>query len=721
MTRTKDYLYDLLPYVYRARDVEAGHALRDLLRVVGEQLDVIEEDIEGLYENWFIETCADWVVPYLGDLVGYRPVHSAGSPTAAGASARDKILVPRRDVANTIGFRRRKGTLALLEVLAGDVTGWPARAVELYRLLGWTQHLDHRRPDRGRYVDLRADRPADPFEITGHTVDVRRAVSHRTQGRYNIPSVGVFVWRLRSYPVTRTPAYCVEREGTQCYAFSVLGNDTPLFTRPVAETDPVHIAEEINVPTPIRRRAFEHRLSEHPLTAEASSTYYGPGASVLVEVQDWPRRGDRGAIAAQDVVPANLSDWHHYRAPRDKVLLDPERGRLVFAVGQTPKRVAMTYQYGFSADIGGGEYDRPLSQPLGATVYRVRQRETGEDEYRTIHDALAQWRADRGADDPRTGEPPRAAVVEIADSGVYEERLELALDPGESLQLRAANRARPVLRLLDYRVDQPDPFSVRGGAASRFVLDGLLVTGRGITVTQDEHGDLCDITIRHCTLVPGWDLDCDCEPARPEEPSLTLDNTHAKVRIEHSIVGSIWVIADERRTDPVELGVADSIVDATSADGRALCSSEGNLAFALVTVARSTVVGEVAVHAIARAENSIFTSPVRVARRQVECVRYCYVPPGSRTPRRYECQPPVGAEESEPGRLRPFFESRRYGTPTYLQLMATCADEIARGADDGSELGVFHDLYQPQRADNLRARLDEYTPAGMDAGIICAS
>jgi len=40
------------------------------------------------------------------------------------------------------------------------------------------------------------------------------------------------------------------------------------------------------------------------------------------------------------------------------------------------------------------------------------------------------------------------------------------------------------------------------------------------------------------------------------------------------------------------------------------------------------------------------------------------------------------------------------------------------GLDDESELGVFHDLFQPQRAANLRARLDEHTPAGMDAGIV---
>ena len=69
-------------------------------------------------------------------------------------------------------------------------------------------------------------------------------------------------------------------------------------------------------------------------------------------------------------------------------------------------------------------------------------------------------------------------------------------------------------------------------------------------------------------------------------------------------------------------------------------------------------------------------------------------------------------------RVRPQFNSTRYGTPTFAQLAFTCAEEITRGADDQAEMGVFHDLYQPQRAANLQRRLDEYTPAGMDAGII---
>src|SRR5215207_1031273 len=130
MTTNSDRLYELLPVIDRIRDTEQGQPLRALLQVIARQVDVVEDDIAQLYENEFIETAQDWVVPYIGDLVGYRPVAEAGVP-ADGADHCDsaRVLVPRREIANLIRTRRRKGTLALLEQLAHDVAGWPARAV----------------------------------------------------------------------------------------------------------------------------------------------------------------------------------------------------------------------------------------------------------------------------------------------------------------------------------------------------------------------------------------------------------------------------------------------------------------------------------------------------------------------------------------------------------------------------------------------------------------
>ena len=237
--------------------------------------------------------------------------------------------------------------------------------------------------------------------------------------------------------------------------------------------------------------------------------------------------------------------------------------------------------------------------------------------------------------------------------------------------------------------------------------------------------------------MPGWELESDCEPCQPTKPSLEIFNLQGRVSIEHSIVGAIRVQEDRVRAEPIELRISDSVFDATSPERSALCSPGGLIAHAALTIARSTVFGEIHTHAVRLAENCIFVGEIRVARKQIGCVRFCYVTPGSRTPRRYECQPDLveraaagklgagaSAEEKaraiarEQRRVTPRFNSVRYGSPVYCQLAASCADEIASGADDESEMGVFHNLFQPQRAINLRARLNEFTPAGMDAGII---
>lgn len=745
-------LYKLLPVIHQLRDAEQNYPLRELLQVITEQVDVVEADISQLYENWFIETCQDWVVPYIGDLIGYRPVHEAGEPgdvkTPQGQQ-RNKILIPRREVTNTIRYRRRKGTLALLELLANDVAGWPARVVEFYKLLGWTQHLNHLRPSQGRTVDLRQGNALDlldgPFDEIAHTVDVRRIQSPFDLGRYNIPDVGVFVWRIKSYSVTKTPAYCLEEVGPHCYTFSILGNDTPLYTLPQSEPNPTHIAEELNVPTPIRRRALKMDLSQ----------YYGENKSLQI----WKGRSvvDMQPVPLEQIVVTDLSNWQ-YRTPSDKVAVDPVLGRISFPPRQLPKGgVWVNYHYGFSAEIGGGEYERILSQPAKHSLYKVGRQEN----FKTINAALSQWNGDREAN-PQD-EKFHHAIIEIADSGAYTERLDLTLNPHQSLQIRAASRTRPIIRLLDYQAEVADALRVTLSPGSQLTLDGLLIMGRGVQIQSEmpeqteqqslpEHcaaDNAVRVNIRHSTLLPGWSLHCDCEPKRPAEPSLELFNIDGRIETDRSIIGSIQVNQDEVRSDPLPIFIRDSIVDATNSELEALDAPGCPVAHVRLTILRSTVLGQVMVHSIDLAENTIFNGIVTTARRQQGCVRFCYVPtPRSRTPRRYNCQPdlvealvgrelkdaaarngkapPTDAEleaarQRERDRVRPQFNSTRYSTPTYCQLSRTCAEEIKRGADDESEMGVFHDLYQPQRDANLRARLDEYTPAGMETGIIYVS
>src|ERR1700742_3724434 len=93
-----DRLYNLLPALYRVRDSAQGEPLRALLAIISNEFGVIEADIAGLLENWFIETCDEWVVPYIGDLLGVRGLQSLGADSGYSA---------RADVADTLANRRR--------------------------------------------------------------------------------------------------------------------------------------------------------------------------------------------------------------------------------------------------------------------------------------------------------------------------------------------------------------------------------------------------------------------------------------------------------------------------------------------------------------------------------------------------------------------------------------------------------------------------------------
>ena len=778
-------LYDLLPAIYRMKDAEQDKQLEALLQVISEQINLLEDDTGQLYDNWFIETCQDWVVPYLGGIVGYTPVPAAGLPATADtpqARRRNQVLIPRREVANTIRSRRRKGTLALLEELARDVAAWPARAVEAYRLLGFTQALNHLRPHWGQTLDVRnggrLDLLATPFDSASRTVDVRRVNSTRTIGHHNLPAIALFVWRLKSYSVTETPAYYLEAvsstAGPHCYSFSILGNDTPLSINPEAETDPAHIAGESNLPVPIRRRF----LADH------KERLYGPQKSL--QIWRGVKQDDhvvREPIPVHQIAVADLSHWHVY-APRPRtVAVDPVMGRIAFPERQWPEHgVWVRYHYGFSMDMGGGEYERSLSQPAEAKRYGVGR----QQEHKTINAALNQWHQDSKQT------PVAHAVIEIADSGVFVEHIAITFRPGQkSLQLRAANRKRPVVRLLDWQTDQPDALTIRGVEGSRCILDGLMVTGRGVHVS----GDLAELRIRHTTLVPGWSLGHDCSPRRATGASLEIESPRVCVQIQHSIVGTIQVDPDlvrpieaeepddtpdedgppspkdnarDRlrpsheavqearcrgigrgvRLDPIRICIADTILDATDPELEALGAPGCPAAHAVLNIVRSTIFGRIQAHAVELGENSIFMGIMSVIRRQIGCLRFCYVRPGSRTPRRYQCQPDLAVQAEnrallakittrpltarqraifqqnqalEMRRVTPHFNSMRYGEPEYCQLSRFCAKEIKSGADDESEMGVFHDLLQPQRLTSLQVRVDEYIPAGMDVGVIISS
>lgn len=710
-------IYELLPAVYRIRDADRGEPLKALLRVIADQVAVIEEDLDQLYDDQFIETCADWVVPYIGDLIGVRGLHGVVSEVAS----------PRAEVANTIGFRRRKGTAAVLEELAHSVTGWPTRVVEFFELLGWTQYMNHIRPGRGGTFSARDHNACElvtyasgAFDRSAHTVDVRHIASRR--GRYNIPNIGLFMWRLQSYPISLGAAREV---APGCYTFSPLGLDAPLFNNPVTERTITDVAGEINVPALLRRRELFDELQ-----ALRKSLIPAPhfGAQPVVEVRfEIAQPPAEPEMVLAKLIVCNLSGKVPWRRPlKDDptidVAIDPVFGRLTLRDGLASAKIQVSYSYGFSANMGGGPYDRQESvrEVLDAAVtWQVGVSQNIAPQpgviFATLAEAVQAWNQQL---------PGTVGVIAIMDSATYVESLtgsnriqiplgsvdvkgsKLAIVAGDWAQNQDGDRVLGQVTAEGVRPHLRGDIWVQGGGGTivqspgDLILHGLLIEG-SVTVSP---GNLGTLEVVHSSIVSSRDVSKG--GVLKVETQSAGDNSNLRISLDHSICGRIK-LADEIPTLAIVGSIVSSRMDGNP-DPTAIAAAGAD-----VNLSNSTIFGTTRIRTL-EASNVIFTDVVQAMRVQEGCVRFSYLPLASKSPRRFRCQPQT---QTDGVRIRPQFESETYGDPGFAQLSRRSAVEITEGADDEAEMGAFHDLFQPQRETNLRIRLDEYLRFGLEAGV----
>jgi hypothetical protein len=747
-------LFELLPAIYRERDAELGGPLERLLGIVEDGAEILEADLQRLYDDLFAETCTPWVLPYIGDLVGNVPLFGLDEvrgPDTAMARFLDLCgprLAPdlgarrRADVAKTIYYRRRKGTPPMLEELARNVTGWAAHLVEFFTVLGWTQMVrNHLRPD-ATWADLRlpvrCELVRGCFDPFLHSVDVRPI--SRVDGWHTIKTLGFLAWRLGSFEVAGADA---RRDSGNAFGWHVspLGQAAPLFAAWSREGDEAGLTQERHAPGPLRKGAFYADLvAAKALTpVPATTDYYAtpPAAPVSaaapasLSVTLW-RGATRWPVATSAVFCADLRTFRQPSAGR--VAVDVTLGRIALGtalagqVGADADRVEIAYHYGFPAALGGGPYDRrawtirrdPLTGDTAPPVV-LRVRKDGTGDHTTLTAALAAWAAAVPA------KPD--AILSIEDSRTYAESLAIEPRDGAWLAIEAASGARPHL-LGDVTVS-----GIHEDAA--LTLSGLLVEGK-VEVT----GSLGRLRLLHTTLVPGPMLVGTGPESGPAiQPSLVVApgppadrlNQRLEVDLAFAITGPLQVPVHAQA-----LRLLDSIV---VADRNADAIGSEIAPGPPTAMERTSVLGRTWVEAMTLASESIFEAPLHTSRRQLGCLRFSYVPPGSRTPRRYRCQPDlrvaveVDQAETATGMpltdierqavadrvarwLVPSWTSRRYGQPAFAQLHEAAPVEIRGGAEDGAEMGAYCHLRQPQRVANLRQRLDEYLPFGIDAGVV---
>jgi hypothetical protein len=471
-----DKLWALLPAVYCAEDTTefgAKGPLRELVDRVGGTAAAVRRSMDRLWEDQSIETCDDWVIPYIAGLVDTRLI--------LGLDSRGQRL----DVANTIDYRRRKGTLGVLEQIASDISGWDAKAIEFFRRLARTRHgLDPAigpaatatsdlgqlqrvegligpmtRTPIGGFADLRnvdgARQSRTAFDEFFHTADTRAG-----QGLYgwqNIPHLGVFVWRLLSLTVRYVTPVAVQN-CPNWWCFDPTGRDIPLFASPrtaAAFGDSWMPPVEGQLPGPISQA-----LLNADLTSGTAGLRLYPNALCVFE---------QLGISPPDLEPIEPT----LPLKASALQLRPERGRLFYSTSPPAEALVTTYHYGFPSLIGAGPYDRRGQAFAPPTPTPAR--------------------AFTGGGAQLTAVLPGAGTIVVTDSLTYDGASDLTVTG--ALTIASGNNQRPLIRLGADR-----PWTITGGSTDAvLVLDGLFISGQDIVLA----GQFASVTITCSTLDPG--------------------------------------------------------------------------------------------------------------------------------------------------------------------------------------------------------------------------
>jgi hypothetical protein len=761
MAETRVPLYERLPGIYPVRDQEQNPPgqLRAYLGVVEGVLGEVHRGIEQLYRDLFIETCDDWVVPYLGDLLGTS--HLTGDPWTL-----------RADVAGTIALRRRKGTLAAIERLTHNLTRWGVHAVELRNTLVWCQHLNHQRPDAGgdppyaepgvgRFTPARGGTVAvrdpamlsltgTPFDPWAHVVDVRPPEGGAV--RRNLPNLALFLWRLEAFRVPRAVPV-VERVTVANPAAGAPGEILRVRVSPAGqpvrlfntyqfepEREPPVVTELDRVPGPILRA----RLDDGSHTGN-------PQAYVAVDPRDPsqppPPLREIADVGLQLHVPEpeftgreypavppaaetwtirgeNLCAWEAGVRPPlrvGEIAVDPGLGRVLIGVetdaegGALVDALRVTYTYATPGPVGAHPVSRE-GPPAG--TLRVVTMLDGPD---PLTSALANLPA---ATD--------ALVVQIEDSGTYELNLAgLAETEDEGngpslvlahpLTIRAASGERPVVLLRQpLRFRSVDPAHARGAWVR---LEGLYVTRHASFpgAASDAligRAALERVEVVGCTLDPGGHALPDGTRA-PLGAGMWLEDDHGfdtaaeedafdqlpRVIVQRSVTGALRVDRGYRLT------LSDTIVDAGGQVGGAADWAIANAANPVndwgppLSFSGLTVFGQTRVESVS-GRGGVFTQRLEALDDQSGCIRYsCFSGDADRLPQNLGC---VRATEVE---LR--FSAVRHGDPAYARVHDAADFRIRERGPDDDAMGAYGFLHDAARLRNLRIRYREFMPLGI--------
>jgi len=728
-------LWDWVPAIYRELDALDGRdSLLSLLRAIGSQFAVAKRSHDRLWDDMFVELADDWAVPYIAELVATRLV-SALNPRAR-----------RADVAKTIYYRRRKGTLAVLEQLVADMSGWDGKVVEEFRRLARLRHgLDGvarlgrvTATPEGGLADLRSVRGArlsGPFEELHYTPEMRRP-----QGRLGlrgINTLGFHLYRLQSVEFNGVVPRLINalagpRDG---FTMDPSGRDVPLFSAnaPSRDWTSWRTADEWALP-----RAIDCRLLNEAIyrIGDEEVAWILNGAPIATLVDRQNAASDLRRLFGQRFVGRESLRRVLAGLPQAAILTAPgvlagllsqslvaecgSAALLPDATGQASfGPPALQVGFGGALPIERGRmrganldlWPLPIVAGVDLLVDPARSRFLFDVAAQDPNDLRVRYRVGMAAPigagafsreiDPTPATThwsqrssvagvPGAGIAELDDSTTFE-------SPPDQLAvvqttLRAAEGQRPYVLLgADWNLTAI-------GSNRELVIDGLWIGARpaGNVVLG---GDYARVAMRYVTLDPGG---VDAVGAALPPCELVITGTIDELVIERSILPSIRLSGVNASIDKITL--SDCVIDASRAGSVGIIAPRSALSLSRCTLIGSAIAAPCLKVERLDATDSLVAAGAQVADLQHGCFRFSARGTGSRVPHPYASQTLDDLER--------LFVSRRFGEPEYASLSPRAPVSLFTGSEEGSEIGAFCSERWPIKLESLRTKVDEYTPFG---------
>jgi len=678
--------------------LSSARLLDALLAAVDTQYRLLAADIDQVWEDLFVESCAPWVVPYLAVLVGL--------PSDA----------ERAEVAYAIALRRRKGTPGALCDFAEVLTAFSARVVEGWQVTLWSQRLGYPPPPRAAALslaDVAASRVGTPFD---------RARRSFTPGGNFDPAAAtavVWPWRVFTYRGTQAvPVSLPSAPSTHRYALHPLGVPAPLYIRPrplslsaedlAASGGPAPAIEETGAPVRVTRRLIEALAGPGDLS-EGGTRVIAPSHPLASS-----QPGDPPMLELS--VGGSPIPWSSLRfgplPPGAAAPFPPAAGQAVVDVDQGMVELA--------GDLAGSGplravWHRPAPGGIGALAATTRgdlaarivvrvnpMLAEGPGLSHSLAGAIALAQAleqsSKLVADPRSSRPDVEIRLETSDR--------LAVPPGTTSITSGLPRWRIVASLLstptlvgDLAIDLP------GGTLS---IEGLYVSG-SLTVGPATS----KLLLRNVTI----------DPTRGAVVSVLSGGSGGSV--ETALVAERCLLA------PIQAGLGASVIMTDClVDGRghrldeagsggppppprpAVSSTAGARFGPDLQASGVTFAGQVQVDAI-EATDCLFADGLQVVQRQRGCLRHCYLGPSPELgslPPAYRCGPFPA----------PTFSSVAFEAAGYYALELASDQPLLSAAGDGGEVGAYHHARRAIRLAALRRRIHEFVPLGIDALVALA-